>query len=114
MQMPVFSRLSAYAVAAGTLLAGTGAAMAELGQPAPWQLGLQESASPVMTDITTPPTKLMCACASGSIMCPGPPAGLPIESSHARIGGSTCSMPWIVPISSAVAETPKNLTRLRW
>ena len=53
MQMPVFSRLSAYAVAAGTLLAGTGAAMAELGQPAPWQLGLQESASPVMTDITT-------------------------------------------------------------
>ncbi len=53
MQMPVFSRLSAYAVAAGALLAGTGAAMAELGQPAPWQLGLQESASPVMTDITT-------------------------------------------------------------
>jgi len=51
--MPVFSRLSAYAVAAGALLAGTGAAMAELGQPAPWQLGLQESASPVMTDITT-------------------------------------------------------------
>jgi cytochrome c oxidase subunit II len=53
MRMPVFSRLSAYAVAAGALLAGTGAAMAELGQPAPWQLGLQESASPVMTDITT-------------------------------------------------------------
>jgi cytochrome c oxidase subunit II len=53
MQMPVFSRLSAYAVAAGALLAGTGAAMAELGQPAPWQLGLQQSASPVMTDITT-------------------------------------------------------------
>src|SRR5271163_3367884 len=51
--MPVFSRLSAYAVAAGALLAGTGAAMAELGQPAPWQLGLQQSASPVMTDITT-------------------------------------------------------------
>ncbi len=53
MQMPVFSRLSAYAVAAGALLAGTGAAMAELGQPAPWQLGLQQSASPVMTDITS-------------------------------------------------------------
>ena len=53
MQMPVFSRLSAYAVAAGALLAGTGAAVAELGQPAPWQLGLQESASPVMTDITS-------------------------------------------------------------
>jgi cytochrome c oxidase subunit II len=53
MQMPVFSRLSAYAVAAGALLAGTGGAVAELGQPAPWQLGLQESASPVMTDITS-------------------------------------------------------------
>ncbi len=53
MQMPVFSRLSAYAVAAGALLAGTGAAVAELGQPAPWQLGLQQSASPVMTDITS-------------------------------------------------------------
>ena len=53
MQMPLFSRLSAYAVAAGALLAGTGAAMAELGQPAPWQLGLQQSASPVMTDITS-------------------------------------------------------------
>ena len=53
MQMPVFSRLSAYAVAAGALLAGTGAAMAELGQPAPWQLGLQQPASPVMADITS-------------------------------------------------------------
>jgi cytochrome c oxidase subunit II len=53
MQMPVFSRLSAYAVAAGALLAGTGAAVAELGQPAPWQIGLQQSASPVMTDITS-------------------------------------------------------------
>jgi cytochrome c oxidase subunit II len=53
MQRPVFSRLSAYAVAAGALLAGTGAAMAEIGQPAPWQIGLQQSASPVMTDITS-------------------------------------------------------------
>ena len=40
--MPVFSRLSAYAVAAGALLAGTGAALAGVGQPSPWQLGLQE------------------------------------------------------------------------
>jgi cytochrome c oxidase subunit II len=53
MQMPVFSRLSAYAVAVGALLAGTGAALAGVGQPSPWQLGLQDAASPVMADITS-------------------------------------------------------------
>ena len=53
MQMPVFSRLSAYAVTVGALLASAGAALAELGQPAPWQLGLQQPASPVMADITS-------------------------------------------------------------
>jgi len=39
------------AVAADALVASTGAALAELGQPAPWQLGLQQAASPVMEDI---------------------------------------------------------------
>jgi cytochrome c oxidase subunit 2 len=34
------------------LLASAGAALAGLGQPSPWQMGLQDSASPVMDDIT--------------------------------------------------------------
>src|SRR5271170_6763097 len=53
MQMPVFSRLCAYAVAVGASLAGGEAALADVGQPAPWQLGLQQAASPVMADITS-------------------------------------------------------------
>ena len=51
MQMPVFSRLSAYAVTKGALLAGAGTALAGVGQPSPWEIGLQEAASPVMDDI---------------------------------------------------------------
>jgi cytochrome c oxidase subunit II len=51
--MKVFSRLTAIAVAAGALLSSAGVALAQLGQPAPWQIGLQESASPVMDDITS-------------------------------------------------------------
>jgi len=51
MQMPVFSRLSAYAVTMGASLAGAGTALADVGQPSPWGLGLQEAASPVMADI---------------------------------------------------------------
>src|SRR5579864_2730392 len=47
--MKVLSRLTAAAVA--TLLASAGAALAELGQPTPWQLGMQDAASPVMADI---------------------------------------------------------------
>ena len=53
MQMPVFSRLSAYAVTMGAVLAGAGTALAAVGQPSPWGLGLQEAASPVMADITS-------------------------------------------------------------
>jgi cytochrome c oxidase subunit II len=49
--MKVFSRVTAIALTAATLIAGAGAAMAELGQPSPWQLGLQQAASPVMADI---------------------------------------------------------------
>ncbi len=49
--MPVLSRLRATALIFGTLLLGTGAALAEVGQPSPWQLGLQDAATPVMADI---------------------------------------------------------------
>ncbi len=37
----------------GILLASAGSAFAGLGQPTPWQLGLQEAASPVMEDINS-------------------------------------------------------------
>src|SRR5271156_5509430 len=50
--MKVLSRLTVIAAGAGALAATAGAALAGLGQPTPWQLGLQDSASPVMTDIT--------------------------------------------------------------
>jgi cytochrome c oxidase subunit 2 len=49
--MPVFRRLTALAVTFAAVLAGGGMALAGLGQPSPWQLGLQESASPVMDNI---------------------------------------------------------------
>ena len=50
--MPVFSRLTAFALTLGILFAGAGAALADVGRPSPWQLGLQDAASPVMVDIT--------------------------------------------------------------
>jgi cytochrome c oxidase subunit 2 len=46
--MLVFKRLTALAVTNGALLAGAGPALAEPGQPSNWQLGLQESVTPVM------------------------------------------------------------------
>ena len=49
--MKVFLRLTAIAATAGALTASAGAALAGLGQPTPWQLGLQDAASPVMADI---------------------------------------------------------------
>ncbi len=56
--MKFFSRLTAVAVTAGALLAGamfagTGSALAALGQPVPWQMDLQDAATPVMVDIAT-------------------------------------------------------------
>jgi cytochrome c oxidase subunit II len=51
--MKVFSRLTAVAVTAGALLGSASVALAGLGQPSPWQIGMQESATPVMDDITT-------------------------------------------------------------
>ncbi len=50
-QMKVLSRLTA--IAATALFASAGAAFAGLGQPTPWQLGLQDSASPVMEQIAS-------------------------------------------------------------
>ena len=50
--MLVFKRLTALAVAGLVLLTGAKAAMAGLGQPSPWQIGLQQSATPVMDNIT--------------------------------------------------------------
>jgi cytochrome c oxidase subunit II len=49
--MPVFSRVSATALISGILLASAGAAWAGLGQPTPWEMDLQDSASPVMQDV---------------------------------------------------------------
>ncbi len=49
--MLVFKRLAALAVTIGAILVGAGVAMAGDGQPSPWQLGFQQSASPVMDRI---------------------------------------------------------------
>jgi cytochrome c oxidase subunit II len=50
--MKVFSRLAAIALTAVALLSSADVALAGLGQPTPWQMGLQDSASPIMDDIT--------------------------------------------------------------
>jgi cytochrome c oxidase subunit II len=52
--MRVYSRLTAVALTTlttGALLVSVGAAFAGLGQPSPWQFGLQQSATPVMDNI---------------------------------------------------------------
>ena len=49
--MKVFSRLAAIAVTAAALLSGVSVALAGLGQPSPWEMGLQDSATPIMSDI---------------------------------------------------------------
>jgi cytochrome c oxidase subunit 2 len=51
--MKVYSRLTAIAVAAGALLASVAVALAALGQPEPWQMDLQDSATPVMEQIAS-------------------------------------------------------------
>jgi len=50
-QMKVFSRLAAIAATVAALFAGAGTASAGLGQPSPWELGLQQAGSPVMAEI---------------------------------------------------------------
>jgi cytochrome c oxidase subunit 2 len=51
--MKVLSRLTAVAAAVVALFAGAGAAFAGLGQPTPWEMDLQDAATPVMADITS-------------------------------------------------------------
>ena len=51
--MLVLKRLTAMAVTIGALLAGAGVAWAGLGQPSAWQFGFQQSATPVMDNITS-------------------------------------------------------------
>ena len=51
--MKVLSRLTAIAVTVAALFAGAGAAFAGLGQPTPWQMGMQDAATPVMEDIAS-------------------------------------------------------------
>ena len=50
--MKVFSRLTAVAAIFAAPFAGAGTALAGLGQPTPWQLGLQDAATPIMEWIT--------------------------------------------------------------
>jgi len=49
--MPVFKYLNALAIVCIAVMAAAGTAWAGLGQPSPWQIGLQESATPVMDNI---------------------------------------------------------------
>ena len=51
--MPVFFRTIAIAAAitALAMLVPEGAALAGLGQPSPWEIGFQQSATPVMDDV---------------------------------------------------------------
>jgi cytochrome c oxidase subunit II len=48
----LFKRLIVILVAGLAVIAAGGVAWAGLGQPSPWELGLQQSATPVMDDIT--------------------------------------------------------------
>jgi len=47
----MLKRLIAFVVTGVTFIAADGVAWAGLGQPSPWELGLQQSASPVMDDV---------------------------------------------------------------
>jgi len=49
--MKVRAHLTAITLATAAVVAGSGVALAQLGQPAPWQMDLQEAATPVMTQI---------------------------------------------------------------
>jgi cytochrome c oxidase subunit 2 len=51
LQMKLFSRLTVVAITVGAVLASAGAALAGMGQPTPWEMDLQDSASPVMQEV---------------------------------------------------------------
>jgi cytochrome c oxidase subunit 2 len=57
--MKVFSPLTAVAATVMALCASAGVAFAGLGQPTPWELGLQDAASPVMAEIRGFHTELL-------------------------------------------------------
>jgi len=49
---PLFARLAAIAATAAVLALSVGAALAGIGQPTPWQIGMQGAVTPVMEDIS--------------------------------------------------------------
>jgi cytochrome c oxidase subunit 2 len=51
--MKVRAHLTAIALATAAVVAGSGAALAQLGQPVPWQMDLQEAATPIMEKIAS-------------------------------------------------------------
>jgi cytochrome c oxidase subunit II len=51
--MKVRAHLTAIALATAAVVAGSGAALAQLGQPAPWQMDLQQAATPIMEKIAS-------------------------------------------------------------
>src|ERR1700737_2257676 len=51
--MLVFKRLVAWALSACAIAGSGGPALAGLGQPSPWQVGFQQSPSPVMDKIAS-------------------------------------------------------------
>ena len=65
--MLLLKRLTAAAVTLAVLLAGTGLASAGLGQPTNWEFGLQQSATPVMDNITSFHNALLYIIAAISI-----------------------------------------------
>jgi cytochrome c oxidase subunit 2 len=68
--MRVFKRLTALAVTIGVVLGLAGTALAGVGQPSNWQLGFQESVTPVMDGIASFHTLLLyiIAAVSGFVL----------------------------------------------
>src|SRR5690242_7253145 len=65
--MKALSRLAAIAASASGVLASAGVAWAGLGQPTPWQMDLQDPASPVMQDVAGFHTFLLWVIAAISV-----------------------------------------------
>ena len=65
--MKALSRLAAIAASASGMLASAGVAWAGLGQPTPWQMDLQDPASPVMQDVASFHTFLLWVIAAISV-----------------------------------------------
>jgi len=51
--MKVRAHLTAIALATAAVVAGSGVALAQLGQPEPWQMDLQQAATPIMEKIAS-------------------------------------------------------------